>query len=194
MMLGHSLGALIAFGASGVMSPEATVNLAALRGSLMAREAARNPGGLLALDSLEAANALLRPGIQIAAINAPDEVVISGTEAALRGITGRRIPVSGPWHHAAMSGAVEEFRTALKQVDGRLESLADHLTQPVHFSAALKSAAEQGVDTFVTIGPGLVLRGLVRKNLGNSVRVLTTEDASDLERTLSALRELQTRP
>lgn len=197
MRLGHSLGQLTAFAATGAISPEDAVKLAAVRGALMAREAAKHPGGLIALDSLEAANAALRPGIQLAAVNAPNEVVISGTQAALRGVVGHRVPVSGPWHSAAMAGAVEEFRSALKEVEcepprAHFDGLADQLTQPVQFSAALKSAVEQGVDTFVTVGPGAVLRGLVRKNLGNLVRVLTTEDANDFERTVTALRELQT--
>ena len=68
-----------------------------------------------------------------------------------------------------------------------LESLADQLTRPVQFVAALQTAVAQGVDTLVTVGPGAVLRGLVRRNLGQSVRVHTTEDLRDFERTVSAL-------
>lgn len=204
LVLGHSLGELPAFAAAGVITAEAAVKLAVLRGALMAREAGKHPGGLIALDSLAAAKAALSNGAELAAVNAPDEVVISGTEASLRGVAGRRVPVSGAWHSKAMSGAVDEFRAALKAVEpsvprvplisnldgavGRsLDTLADQLTQTVHFTAALKAAVEQGVDTFVTVGPGAVLRGLVRKNLGATVRVLTTEDAHDFERTLSAL-------
>lgn len=208
LVLGHSLGEVPAAAAAGVITDEAAVQLAAQRGALMAREAAKHPGGLLALPSLEVARALLGHGLEIAALNAPDEVVLSGPEAAVRAIAAvtpaRRVPVSGAWHSAAMRGAVEEFRTAVQALEQRqavvpfirnldgalghsLDSLADQLTQPVQFTAALATARAQGVDTFVTIGPGVVLRGLVRRNLGTTVRVWTTEDAADLSRTLTAL-------
>ena len=199
LALGHSVGELAAFAAAGVFSPEDAVRLAAIRGALMAREAAKHPGGLLAMPSLEAANAVLHHGLQLAAINAPDEVVVSGPEAALRRAGGKRVPVSGAWHSDAMAGAVEEFRKALsslplpagERVGERAllrsadpQSLADDLVTPVHFSAALHAAVARGIDTFITVGPGLVLRGLVRRNLGTTVKVLTTEDAADFDRTV----------
>jgi acyl transferase domain-containing protein len=103
-----------------------------------------------------------------------------------------------------MAGAVDELRAALRLLDvtdakvplirnldgalsHSLDTLADQLTKPVHFTAALQTAVAHGIDTFVTVGPGAVLRGLVRKNLGTIVRVLTTEDGSDFQRTVSEL-------
>lgn len=223
VVLGHSLGEVPAFAAAGVISDEAAVKLASLRGALMAREAEKHPGGLVAFPSLEAANRALGIGspsprpprgegerwLQLAALNAPDEVVVSGPDEALRGIGGVRVPVSGAWHSDAMAGAVDELRAALRALDlhdakvplirnldgalgHSLDTLADQLTKPVHFTAALQTAVSQGVDTFVTVGPGAVLRGLVRKNLGTSVRVLTTENASDFERTARDLRGVLT--
>ena len=202
-LLGHSLGELSAYAAAGVFTDEAAVKLAALRGALMAREAAKHPGGLLALPSLEVANSMVAmgQGLQLAAVNAPDEVVVGGSEEALRAISaltpGRRVPVSGAWHCDAMAGAVEEFRAALRasplspmgEREAVLDALADQLAKPVQFTRALATARAQGVDTIVTVGPGAVIRGLVRKNLGTDVRVLTTEDAHDLERTCQALLE-----
>lgn len=209
VVLGHSLGEVPAFAAAGVISDEAAVRLASLRGALMAREAAKHPGGLVAFPSLAAATARLAPGgsptrLRLAAVNAPDEVVVSGPDEVLRGIGGVRVAVSGAWHSDAMAGAVAEFRAALRALevheakvplirtlDGAindpLDALADQLTKPVYFTAALATAVGQGVDTFVTVGPGAVLRGLVRKNLGTSVRVLTTENSSDFEKTVQTL-------
>jgi [acyl-carrier-protein] S-malonyltransferase len=217
VVLGHSLGELPAFAAAGVLTAEATVKLAALRGALMAREAAAHPGGLIAVspDKLPELSPSPPRGrgsgrgltLQLAAFNAPDEVVLCGPEEALRTVAGgRRVPVSGPWHGDSMAGAVDEFRAALealapskptvplvRNLDGALadslDTLADQLTRPVQFISALETVRAQGVDVFVTVGPGAVLRGLVRKNLGTTVRVLTTEDAADFERTLSALKE-----
>jgi [acyl-carrier-protein] S-malonyltransferase len=205
-VLGHSLGELIAYAAAGALTPEVAVDLAARRGALMAREAAKHPGGLVALDSLEAAKA---SGLTIAAVNAPDEVVVSGPEEAIKKLRGTRVPVAGPWHSEAMRGAVEEFRSALgagatpnvpviSTLDGELNhplsALADQLVKPVQFTRALQSAVEKGVTTFIAVGPGAVLRGLIRKNLGTSVRILTTEDASDLARTVAALGQPSPRP
>jgi len=214
LVLGHSLGELAAWTASGVLSDEEAIDLAATRGALMAREAERAPGGLLALPSLEQAHRALAfvLGLEIAAINSPDEVVVSGPFDALRAVSAampaRRVPVSGPWHGRAMSCAVAPFRAALsalphrprgiplvQNVDGALApgdsplGLADQLTRPVQFIAALATARAHGVDTFVTVGPGHVLRGLVRRNLGRAVQVLTTEDEADLARTVKTLEQ-----
>ena len=176
----------------------------------MAREAAKHPGGLVALDSLEAAKA---SGLTLAAVNAPDEVVVTGPEEALKKVRGRRVPVAGPWHSEAMRGAVEDFRSCLplpareranqpvpviSTLDGELNhplsALADQLVKPVQFTMALQTAVKKGVTIFITVGPGAVLRGLIRKNLGTSVQILTTEDSSDLARTISALGQPSPRP
>jgi [acyl-carrier-protein] S-malonyltransferase len=200
LVLGHSLGELPVCAAKGLFTDEAVVKLAALRGALMAREAAKHSGGLLALPSMELAHSVIAQGrgIQLAAVNAPDEVVVAGSIESLGAITiGRRVPVSGAWHSDAMAGAVEEFRVAVRGAsppsptlspsgEREVSELADQLTQPVQFMNALRTA--QGLRTFVTVGPGTVLRGLVRKNLGKEVRVFTTEDLADFERTVHALQ------
>lgn len=202
VVLGHSLGELAAFAAADVISDEGAVTVAALRGALMAREAAKAPGGLLALPSTDAANRALAlaPQLSLAALNAPDEVVIGGPDEALRVVTaqmpGRRVPVAGAWHTGAMAGAVEELRAALEKlaprasstpVIGRFDALPEALCRPVRFTEALAKAWAHGLDAFITIGPGAVMRGLLRKNLGGTVRVFTTEDAADFGRTLAAL-------
>jgi [acyl-carrier-protein] S-malonyltransferase len=48
----------------------------------------------------------------------------------------------------------------------------------------------EGVDTFVEVGPGTVLAGLVKK-IDKSVRVLSVEDPASLEATAAALLEKQ---
>ena len=49
LMLGHSLGELAAWAAAGAITAEDAMRVAALRGALMAREAARHPGGMVRL-------------------------------------------------------------------------------------------------------------------------------------------------
>lgn len=221
---GHSLGELAAWSAAGCIAPEDAVDLAALRGRLMAREAARRPGGLLALlDGTEAAvRAALaiggaRGSIAVGAFNAPDEVVLTGDEEALCAVAAalpsRRLPVAGAWHGPAMLGAVEELRAALHATprrpmrvvwvsnrDGAVlgsdrgdeipDRLAEQLARPVQWTRVLAALAALVPSAFVTVGPGAVLRGLVRKSLGSlaGARVHGTEDAGDLARTLEALQ------
>ena len=197
VVLGHSLGEVAAVSAAGAMSADEAVELAAVRGRLMAREAQKHPGGLVAVSSL--AEAKRFPALELSAVNAPDEVVLGGPESSLpKG--ARRIPVSGPWHTKAMAGAVDEFRAALRDVARPLRvplvrnldgaavhdaaSLGDQLVSPVHFVLVMKTLLERGIDTVVTVGPGLVLRGLVRRN-APGLRVLTTEDDADVERVLA---------
>jgi len=216
---GHSLGEIAAFSAAGCISPDDAVDIAALRGRLMAREAARRPGGLLAiLDGSEAAvAAALARGraagwMEIAAWNAVDEVILAGDPAALAAAPAaapsRRLPVAGAWHSAAMQGAVEELRAALRRAPRRPPSvamvlnrdglpasgpdeipdqIAEQLTRPIHWTRTLATLSTAGVTDLVTIGPGKVLRGLARKALGSAVRVHGTEDTDDLRRTQEAL-------
>jgi [acyl-carrier-protein] S-malonyltransferase len=215
-VLGHSLGEIAAWSAAGCISAGDAVDVAALRGKLMAREALLHPGGMLAIAGGEdaAAKALAlagAKGAEIAAWNAPDEVVFAGPEEALSAIAAtlpsRRLAVAGAWHGASMAGAVEDLRAALCRVPRRAPTarilggdgdeparhddipdlLAGQLVRPVRFGRALAYAWAEGVRVFVTAGPGVVLRALVRKNLGAEARVHTTEDAADLARTITSL-------
>lgn len=215
LVLGHSLGELPAWAAAGGLTEEEAVALAVERGAAMEAAARAAPGGLLALSSTAEAERLLAlvPQLELAAHNAPDEVVVCGSEEALSRAAhhgaGRRVPVSGPWHGRAMSSAAARFGAALARVEPRAPSidvvqnldgclardasaLAGQLTRPVQFVAALATARERGVDAWVTVGPGLVLRGLLRKNLGPSALVLTTENEADLARTLQTLHPERT--
>lgn len=219
LVAGHSIGELAAWSAAGCVAPEVTIELAALRGRLMAREAARCPGGMLALVGCDEAAALraLEHGrshgaAAIAANNAPDEWVLTGDHAALTAIAAAvpsvRLPVAGPWHSRAMEGAVEELRLAMEEVKrspprARLivnrtglfapredlypALLAGQLTHPIAWAQTLATLIEAGVTDIVTVGPGKVLRGLIRKNVGSAARVHTTEGAGDLDRTREAL-------
>ncbi|MEP7125727.1 MAG: ACP S-malonyltransferase [Byssovorax sp.] len=215
---GHSLGELAAWSAAGAIARDDAVDLAAVRGRLMAREADRSPGGLLALldgspAAIERALAAGSPHghLSIAAWNAPDEILLTGAPAALaaaaRVVPSRAIPVAGAWHSPVMAGAVEELRDALRRApraalahplvanrDGRVAAegsipdlLAEQLTHPICWTRTLETLSALGITDFVTVGPGTVLRGLVRKCLGANTRVHGTEDAAERRRTVAAL-------
>ena len=214
---GHSLGEIAAWSMAGCITREDAVKVAAIRGRLMAREALRHPGGLLALveqPDLERALAIGRAhgSVELGAQNAPDEIVVSGDDAALRAIAvampSRRLHVAGAWHNSAMKDAVEEFREALLRLkrspmhykmvlncDGRFAAneddiphrLAEQLIRPIQWSQTMKTLYSAGSRHFVTMGPGAILRNLVRKNLGNDVEVFGSEGAADLYRTHEGL-------
>ena len=197
VVAGHSLGEIAASAAAGWLKPEDAVRIAAFRGKLMAREAAKRPGGLLAMETSDEgviAEALERGrrvgSIAIGAINAPDEVVLTGDLSSLGAVAAafpsKRLAVAGAWHSEAMLGAVEELRAALRESfraapespsgvvsdrDGSLvlrgedliDRLAEQIALPVQWSRALGSLAEMGITDYVAIAPGAVLRGLLYK-------------------------------
>jgi [acyl-carrier-protein] S-malonyltransferase len=215
IVAGHSLGEVAAGVAAGCLAPPAAVKLARLRGMLMAREAARSPGGMLALLEIDQAaveGALARHSVDLAAHNAPGEWVVSGALHELRELArdlpARLLPVSGAWHGRAMAGVVPELEKALSAVcpettgavrvicnatgeevavEHFLSQLAAQLTRPVLWAGTMTTLATAGVTDVVTVGPGHVLRGLLRKNLDQAIRVHTTEDARDLARTAEIL-------
>ncbi|MEZ4404849.1 MAG: ACP S-malonyltransferase, partial [Kofleriaceae bacterium] len=197
---GHSLGELTAWAATGAIAGADAISAAAVRGRLMAREAARHPGGMAALtgpvDVAEVlATAAPHGRLTIAAHNAPGETVVSGDVAALTAVLarypGRRLPVAGAWHSPAMGGAVDELHAALAVIprqaavaplvanrtgavveDGAAvpRLLAEQLIQPVAWATTLATLAARGVTRYVAVGPGRLLRALIRANLGD-VRV-----------------------
>ncbi|MDC0749443.1 ACP S-malonyltransferase [Polyangium mundeleinium] len=137
VVAGHSLGELPAWAATGALTPEDAIAIAALRGRLMAREAERHPGtmfvfsGLSVFEAGTLKRALARIGIDTAASNTPGELVVSGDEDSIRSMErtvnaamavfssgdfwsrARRLPVAGPWHSKAMKDAVPELEAAL---------------------------------------------------------------------------------
>jgi [acyl-carrier-protein] S-malonyltransferase len=200
-VLGHSLGEFAAWAAAGGISAEDAVRLAAARGALMARAASRRPGGMLRIacdrQACEhAVAAAARSGaICIAAHNGPDEYVVSGDPAPLAELAARfpsaRLPVAGAWHSPAMADATAELAAAIAAVpqrplrarlianrDGRFVDAADvperlvgQLVRPVEWAASLATLATAGPLRLLAIGPGKLLRQLVRRNLGDAREV-----------------------
>ena len=131
----------------------------------------------------------------VANLNAPGETVLSGTTAgvecavkliAQRG--GRAIPlrVSGGWHSPLMAGIALELARVVNEVrfaapvvpiymnvTARSESdpekirelVIRQLTSPVLWCEIVQRLAERGVRTWLEVGPGKVLRGLLRRIL-----------------------------
>jgi [acyl-carrier-protein] S-malonyltransferase len=64
--------------------------------------------------------------------------------------------------------------------------LVDQLTAPVRFTQAAGELVRGGVTTFVEIGPGNVLAGLV-KRIDRNVRTISVNDLASLEKAKEAL-------
>lgn len=106
------------------------------------------------------------------------------------------LPVSVAAHSPLMTEAAEGMRAALRDVpfrdpqppllanadahpittaEGAREELVDHLTRGVDWVAAVRRMVADGVDTFIEVGPGKVLRGLVDR-IAPDATVLATDD------------------
>ena len=64
--------------------------------------------------------------------------------------------------------------------------LVTQLTAPVRFTQAARELVHDGVTTFVEVGPGNVLSGLV-KRIDKSVRTFSVNDLASLEKAREAL-------
>jgi [acyl-carrier-protein] S-malonyltransferase len=132
-------------------------------------------------------------GVWPANYNCPGQIVISGENTAVDECCARaeeqgarrtvKLRVSGAFHSPLVAHAAERLRPAVEKVrfveptapfmstvTARLESaqrmgplLVDQLTAPVRFTQAATELVREGVRTFVEVGPGNVLSGLVRR-------------------------------
>jgi len=116
-MIGHSVGEFVAATLSGVMSFETGLALIAARGRLMQ---AQPPGAMLSVRaSLEAVQALVPQGVDLAARNAPSLLVFAGPDQAIdgfaatleaAGLPARKLHTSHAFHSAMMDPVVEALQ------------------------------------------------------------------------------------
>jgi [acyl-carrier-protein] S-malonyltransferase len=142
--------------------------------------------------------------------NCPGQLVISGEtpavdeccveaerEGARRAV---RLRVSGAFHSPLVERAADRLRPAIERVHFRdprpafmstvtakVEDaqrlhrlLVDQLTAPVRFTQAARELIGQGATTFVEVGPGNVLSGLV-KRIDKSVKAISVNNLSALD-------------
>lgn len=224
---GHSLGEYSALVASGAVSFEDAVYAVRKRGEYMEEAVPDGKGTMAAVLGMDrnklhqVCETVTEKGnaVQLANLNCPGQIVISGTVAGVQ-IAGelakeegakRVLPlqVSGPFHSGLMKPAAEKFRNVLRDIriddvavpvvvnvtaqpvtEGKdfREKLIEQLYSPVLWEDSVEKLIELGVDTFVEIGPGKVLSGLVRK-INRSVRTLSVQDPESCQAAIETLKE-----
>jgi [acyl-carrier-protein] S-malonyltransferase len=84
-----------------------------------------------------------------------------------------------------ISNATAEPTTSADELRGLL---AHQLTGPVRWTESVRRMAELGVTTFIEVGPGTVLSGLIKRTV-DGVRVLSAGDTNSVAAVAEALRE-----
>ncbi|MEN8264063.1 MAG: ACP S-malonyltransferase, partial [Nitrospirota bacterium] len=74
----------------------------------------------------------------------------------------------------------------LKEAGEIMGSLVRQLSSPLLWEDSIKLMVENGVDTFIEVGPKRVLGGLI-KRIDGDVKILNVEDTNTLEKTLSEI-------
>jgi [acyl-carrier-protein] S-malonyltransferase len=148
--------------------------------------------------------------------NSPGQIVISGhkpaverASAALAEAGGRVIPlkVSAPFHCALMEPAARELDDYLTDIqiaapaipvvsnveaepntdEGRVrELLVRQVTSPVRWTESVEKMIDAGVSTFIELGPGAVLAGLIRK-IDGSARVISAGTPEGIDKLLQEI-------
>lgn len=214
---GHSLGEYSALVSTGVLSLEDAVRLVELRGRAMQEAVPEGQGAMAAIlggdaNAVEALCDAAREGDVLAAanFNAPGQVVISGTKAAVtratelaaeRKLKGILLKVSAPFHCSLMAPAARRVDLALAELSFgafsfpivanvtadpnlNVSSVRDLLVRqidgPVLWAQTISSMAEAGVTQAIEIGPGKVLAGLA-KRIDKRISVFTVSDLAGIE-------------
>lgn len=76
----------------------------------------------------------------------------------------------------------------LSSVESIRDALLRQLKGPVYWEDSIVAMQERGFDTFVEVGPGKVLSGLI-KRISRNVKILNVEDRASLEKTREELRK-----
>ncbi|HEU4405631.1 MAG TPA: MupA/Atu3671 family FMN-dependent luciferase-like monooxygenase [Polyangiaceae bacterium] len=197
-VLGHSFGEYAAACVAGVFSLEAGLELASLRGRLMAR---LPPGRMLAVATSEATLAplLAEHGLALAAVNGADRCVAAGRPEAIealeralrgRGVASVALPARQAFHSPDVEPLLGEIERAVARMAPRPPSLpfassatgdwleGDAATKPsywarqmrvtVRFADGLDALLGRGLRLWLEAGPERALSSLGRHHGGGA--------------------------
>jgi len=119
------------------------------------------------------------------------------------------LPVSAPFHCALMMPAQEKLEKDLRKIefaalrfplvtnvdadtetsgDEARDALIRQVTNPVRWEESVRELIDEGVNTFIEVGPGRVLSGLLRQ-IERSVSTLNVEDEKSLTATVQKIAQ-----
>lgn len=149
--------------------------------------------GLNSTDVQQIVDATGSTALVVANLNTPEQTVVSGGIDSIDEFEGLlsdaghrfvRLNVSGAWHSPLVADAAQKFQAVLEsaewcepQADVYLGAVGERVNDvdeiqaimnrqiisPVHWHKTIESMIRAGLNQFVEVGPGKVLRGLMRK-------------------------------
>ena len=149
-------------------------------------------------------------GVWPANYNCPGQIVVSGEESAVEKLIHKatalgarravKLKVSGAFHSPLVEKAAEMLKPAVERVrfadpvapfmstvTARIEPaqrmaglLVSQVTAPVKFTQAAQGLVKEGVKTFVEVGPGNVLSGLL-KRIDRTVKAVSVNNVAGLK-------------
>jgi amino acid adenylation domain-containing protein len=191
VMVGHSLGEIVAATVADVFSLDDALRFVAVRGAAMA---ACVSGAMLAVRATPSdVRHTLPVDLTVAALNGPTEVVVAGPDRAIaryarqcrrRDWSVRRLSTNRAFHSPEMLPAIGALTTVLERVTLREPQLPivstvtgdvlgaearnptywiDQAIKPVLFGPAIDRIAQLGRPIMLEVGPGNVLTSLARR-------------------------------
>jgi [acyl-carrier-protein] S-malonyltransferase len=198
---GLSLGEYTAMVFAGVMEFDDGLILVQKRGAAMQEAADATPSGMVSILGLERTEVEIlcekvreEDILQIANLLCPENIVISGTNAACERAAEmarsfgamKAIPlaVAGAFHTQIMQPALDRLANALADVPmhkpeipvvSNIDAQSHHdpeeirqllvqqVLHPVRWEDSMRYLLQRGFDQFYEVGPGRVLRGLLRR-------------------------------
>lgn len=139
----------------------------------------------------------------------PDAVNLAGTKAKAAGGKVIPLPVGGAFHSPLMKSAAGEFEAELgcwqlndaktpviQNYDAKpalsgaelKDKLSKQMPSAVRWCNSIEFMLQDGVDTFIEIGPGKALAGMVKK-IDRAATVHNIYDAETLEKVLAELKQ-----
>ncbi|WP_168122286.1 ACP S-malonyltransferase [Paenibacillus sp. HB172176] len=216
---GHSLGEYSALVAADALSFEDAVRTVRARGQYMEQAVPSGQGAMAAVlgaerDELAKLCAAITgegADVELANINCPGQIVVSGSAAGVQEVVNRGkeagakrvipLEVSGPFHSSLMKPAAARLGDTLASLAITAPSvplvanvtacattdaeeirslLVEQVYSPVLWEDSVRYLLEQGVTTFVEIGSGTVLAGLIKK-IDRTAKVISLNSAAALE-------------
>ena len=150
-------------------------------------------------------------GVWPANYNCPGQIVVSGEESAVEKLIHKatalgarravKLKVSGAFHSPLVEKAAEMLKPAVERVrftdpvapfmstvTAKIEPaqrmaglLVNQVTAPVRFTQAAQGLVKEGVKTFVEVGPGNVLSGLL-KRIDKTVKAVSVNSVAGLKK------------